>query len=46
MSNKIRISPYETMVTGMYVGIKNGKEMYQKTTTQPQGLHLRFPFTF
>lgn len=35
MSNKIRVSPYETMDTGMYAGIKNGKEMYKTNKKNP-----------
>lgn len=44
MSNKIRISPYEIMVTGMYVGIKNSKEMYKKTTTQSTRFTFKVSF--
>lgn len=46
MSNKIRINPYETMVTGMYVGIKNGKEMYKKKKKTLQSKMFTFKVSF
>lgn len=46
MSKKMRVSPHETMDTGMYAGIKNGKEMFKTNKKpSPQCLHLKFPFT-